>query len=169
VLFPVFCFRDLFNTPSLSPPACPPAPCASSTPGLPHHHLPSGCKGLTMDQQLPRKQCKAVTSSPPGTAVPAMPPCQDPAPCPNRVPSEAGGQLGIALLVGGISLAVPMAQHAPVLTQKQTKSPDSTGLCVSPIGNRAGAPPCPAATSADTAGALCTSVQGGSCFGRKPQ
>lgn len=112
-----------------------------------------------MDQQLPRKQgrrqCKAVTSSPPSTAVPSMPPCQDPGLCPNRAPSEVGDQLGIALSVGGISLAVPIAQHAPILTQKQIKTPDSTGLCVSPLCKPAGTPLSPAATFADAAGALC--------------
>lgn len=114
-------------------PTRPPAPRVSSTPGLPPQRLPHCCEGHTMDQRLPKKQfpaCHLTTTS--------------------SVPQEARELLG-----GGISLAVPIAQHAPVLTQKQIKPPDSTGMHMSPLREPAGTPLCPAATFADVAGALC--------------
>lgn len=74
VWFPVFYLRDLRNNPRLVP-ATSLLVLLLPMPLLPRDcppDLPHGCKGLTMDQQLPRKQgrrqSKAVTSSPPGTS-----------------------------------------------------------------------------------------------------
>lgn len=123
-------------------------PCCSLAPPPPpaSHHGPAAAK---------KAEQEAVQDShllPPSTAVPSVPPHQDPELCPNRAPSKAREQLESALWVGGISFAVPMAQNAPVGTEKQIQIPHSTGIhLVSPLCRPTGTSPHPGFTD----GALC--------------
>lgn len=158
VWFPLFYLRDLRNNPRLVP-ATSLLVLLLPVPLLPRvcpPDLPRGCEGLTVDQQLPRKE--AVQGSDLLPSRHKSPACHL-ARTPARAPAERSPRLGssweLPSRFGGTSLAVPIAQHAAVLTQKQIKTADSTGLHMCPFCKPTGTPSCPAATFADTAGALC--------------
>lgn len=139
-------------------PACPSASRASSATGLP----PRPSTWLRRSHRGPAAAEKAGQEAVQGSdLLPSRhksPACHL-ARTPARAPAERSPRLGssweLPSRFGGTSLAVPIAQHAAVLTQKQIKTADSTGLHMCPFCKPTGTPSCPAATFADTAGALC--------------